>query len=367
MGNIYLSDDESVRLQGFFENKKRDDNYYVYALCENGKPFYVGKGIGLRCLQHEDDLEAIVREYSVDGTDAEELKDLKKDFEKELSNKLKQIGEAKQLDSFDVAIIKFGLTEHEAFMVESSVINSLKFVGVELTNIVNGHSSKREKETGESTKARYVKEVLSECCPKPIRIKDIKAFVENADFPFSLEKDDIVFISYNKYYPYCQNDVDTWDTVRGCWRMDESKAKKAKYVFAMHNNTIKGIFKVKKDGCDNSDFQKINAAEKPLLAIASSNVYVVSKSQGDILVIDKVIDLLKKEPSLKRNSQKLFEKLKLKEKAFYERGFYFCDIAEYNEDEDLLKIRNEFLNCYVKKEDLKMPQGSFTFLYSKDK
>ena len=147
----------------------------------------------------------------------------------------------------------------------------------------------------------------------------------------------------------------------------EKKGRKAKYIFAMHNNTIKGIFKVKKDGCDNSDFQKINAAEKPLLAIASSNVHVVSKSQGDMSVIDKVIDILKKEPSLKHKTQKIFEKLKLKKKAFYERGYYFCDITEYNEDEDLLKIRNEFLNCYVKKEDLKMPQGSFTFLYSKNK
>lgn len=364
MGNINLCDDESVRLQDFFENKKRDDNYYVYALCENGKPFYIGKGIGLRCLQHEDDLDTIVREYSVDGTDAEELKDLKKDFEKELSDKLKQIGEAKKLGSFNVAIIKFGLTEHEAFMVESSVINSLKFVGVELTNIVNGHSSKREKETGESTKARYVKEVLSECCPKPIRIKDIKDFVETKDFPFSVKKDDIAFINYNRYYPYCKNDVDTWDAVRGCWRMAETKGRKAKYVFAMHNNTIKGIFKVKKDGCEIADFQKINAAEKPLMAIASSNVHVVSKSQGDMSVIDKVIDLLKKDPSLKHKTQKIYEKLKLKEKAFYERGYYFCDFAEYNEDEDLLKIRNEFLNCYVKKEDLKMPQGSVKFLYS---
>ena len=41
--------------------KKKDDNYYVYMLCDESeghhKPFYIGKGIGDRIYQHEKEAE----------------------------------------------------------------------------------------------------------------------------------------------------------------------------------------------------------------------------------------------------------------------------------------------------------------------
>lgn len=41
--------------------KKKDDNYYVYMLCDKSeghpKPFYIGKGIGDRIYQHEKEAE----------------------------------------------------------------------------------------------------------------------------------------------------------------------------------------------------------------------------------------------------------------------------------------------------------------------
>ena len=247
-------------------------------------------------------------------------------------------------------------------MVESAVINSLKFVGVGLTNIVNGHSSKKEKETGEETKTRYVSEVLNDCCPKEINISDIKNFLEKDSFPFRKDIDEIVFINFNNYYASCFNEVDIWDAVRCCWRMNASMGKKAKYIFAMHNNVIKGIFKVKKDGCTISDYQRIETAETPVKLIDSASEAVYLKTKQDMDLVKKVIELLKSEPSLSGNYKELYKRIGLRTEAFYQRGYFTSDFNEYAADKDLITIKNEFLYCFIKKSDLKMPEGSVTYL-----
>ena len=362
MGNINLSKSEKMRLEDFFDNAKRGDNYYVYALCDEGKPFYIGKGISIRCLQHKTDLEAVIDEYKQDVTSEEEMVLLREEIKKELTAKQIRINEAESRNQFDVVIIKFGLTQHEAYMVESAVINSLRFIGVDLTNIVNGHSSKKEKETGEKTKTRYVSQVLSDCCPKEINISDIRKFIEKDSFPFQKEIDEIVFINFNKYYASCFNEDDIWDAVRCCWRMNASMGKKAKYIFAMHNNVIKGIFKVKKDGSTISDYQRIETAETPVRLIDSTNEHVRSKTKEEMDLVGKVIELLKSEPSLSGNHKELYKRINLKNEAFYQRGYFTSDFNEYAADKDLITIKKEFLHCFIKRSDLKMPEGSVTYL-----
>lgn len=359
-----LSIDEMKRLSDFFENKKGENNYYVYVLCDKGLPFYVGKGIGTRCLQHEMSLEELKKERTTKNMSDEELEQLEEELKKELTQKLNCINNAKKKDTFDVAIIKFGLTEHEAYMAESAVINTLKFCNHNLSNIVNGHASKKEKETGEETKARYISELLWDCCPREVSLRDIMNFLNVPDFPFDYMKETAVFINFNDLYPYCENEMDIWDAVRGCWRMEDKKAKEVKYIFAMHNNVIKGIFKVKRDA--EADFQKIHSMTSVLEKIPGSNVHH-RKSENDMKEMSRVMELLKKNESLRGNVEAIRKELNSDmKKDFYQRGFFNCDINEYKNDEDLLKLKERFQYCYINKKELEMPQISFTFLYDNE-
>lgn len=373
MGNLNLNANEEKRLLDFFESSKEDNtNYYVYALCDNGIPFYVGKGIGTRCLAHEQSLDELVKDYKEESSfqTEEEFDNLKDKLRKEITMKLKKIEDARSKDSFDIIIIKYGLTEHEAFMVESSVINAMKFCGIELTNIVNGHTSFKERETGAPTKARFIAEMLKDCCPRIVNLNTISEHLTK-NGSFNCENDDIAFINYNKYYPYCKTNIDTWDAVRGCWRSDEKKARRVKYIFAMHNNIIKGIFKVKKDSEKYADFQKIHSARKPLIAIEKSNInnsFPNNKGdklgkEADVLVVEEVIKLLADKPSLIGNPNEISRIIGIEKDMCY-RGFYACAIEELNNDDDLIQLRGEFENCCIDKEVLEMPQGSVKFLYA---
>ena len=118
-----------ARVKSFFNDiKDKEDivsNAYVYVLLDNGIPFYVGKGSGERCFQHEDELNDKAKQknaieeklkeykelYNLQNDDYEEIQKLEKKLKKELSAKLERIKSAKKNNTFDVAIVKYGLTE----------------------------------------------------------------------------------------------------------------------------------------------------------------------------------------------------------------------------------------------------------------
>lgn len=130
-------------------NKYNESRFYVYALCEKNEneeiiPFYIGKGEGDRVWAHEDGEEK----------EREKIKDVDSDEDKdnEISEKYKKIKKLKsQGIEVEKIIIKWGMTEDEAFMAESALINLLKIDNLKvsknqgLTNIQNGHISKGEK------------------------------------------------------------------------------------------------------------------------------------------------------------------------------------------------------------------------------
>ena len=105
MSNLAINEDDKKRLLDLFESKEGEDNYYVYALCDGGVPFYIGKGIGLRCLQHEEDLNSIINEYKEELIEDSDKELLKNELEKELKQKLNHINDSIKRDEFDVAII----------------------------------------------------------------------------------------------------------------------------------------------------------------------------------------------------------------------------------------------------------------------
>ena len=98
--------------------------YYVYLLVDprDGKPFYVGKGTGGRCFSHV-------------GEAHKPSRDSKGDYEKLAT--IRGIEDAGHRVSIE--ILRHGLTEDEAFHVESAAIELLGFS--DLTNRVVGHGT----------------------------------------------------------------------------------------------------------------------------------------------------------------------------------------------------------------------------------
>lgn len=231
------------------------DAYYVYMLCENvngvNKPFYIGKGIGDRVLQHEiaaekeiedrkreiSELLSLDKKLSHDERISEEKKmfDMIKEEISEKNKKINELG----ADNVVKVIVKWGLTESEAFMAESALINAYAFTNgrSSLTNVVNGHMSEREKANVScSTKARTLQEFLDECAAAEKCVTDLK--------------EPVLFLKINKLYPRCmqlpasEQEESIYDSCRACWILNKDKIKKIKYVFALYNSQVVGIYSV---------------------------------------------------------------------------------------------------------------------------
>lgn len=248
-----LDKNEISRLaQTFGEDK---DKYYVYMLMVEGegKPFYIGKGAGARVFAHELDADAMLKAINQDRQDKEA------NYNK-LSDKIKTIINNKR--KVKKVIVKWGLTEDEAFMCESALINMYDYLcnnasdkplskDDALTNIVNGHASKKEIKSnsldGSKTKAR-----------------DIKDFLENVAIPETKFPRDVenrcAFININEamdlwYNEYSKEPINKdkyiMDSVRCFWRLRNFGEKDAsndkyngpKYVIAMYQQVVVGVYK----------------------------------------------------------------------------------------------------------------------------
>ena len=129
--------DELTRLS-YTLGENMEDRFYVYMLQDdNGKPFYIGKGQGGRVFCHENDADKLLEVIRSENGDRNV------DYSK-LSEKIKTI--IKSSGKVEKVIIKWGLTENEAFMCESALMNMYDYIFPEtLTNISNGHASNAEK------------------------------------------------------------------------------------------------------------------------------------------------------------------------------------------------------------------------------
>ena len=242
------------------ENYETTRKYYVYALCEkkDGKliPFYIGKGTGARVWNHKDEAD---KEY-------QEIQEEYKNDKDKLDKALATLSAKKQMidrlgDNISHIIIKSGLTEYEAFMCESSLINLLNLKNFfypnenELTNKVNGHSNKFEKEAKIDTAAETVEDYVRKYCKKPIIKNELdedqkdlrgkKIFLRNIN------------LTYNSCIEFPTIDEQKkaiLEAVRGFW--DDGKPEKMDYVFAMYEGKIKGVYKVIKDS-NHPNFHRI--------------------------------------------------------------------------------------------------------------
>ncbi len=244
------------------DSKAQKRRYYVYVLCEKTKdgkmiPFYIGKGTGGRVWNHSDDAEKekeeLRKEAKKEDWSEEELEDQLKTV-REKHKKINMLGE----ERISRIIVKAGLTEYEAFMCESALINIFKLKGltysddVELTNLVNGHSNVFEK-TAEIRTAAMPVEQYYEYCKKPIIINQMEPKQE-AD----LKGKKILLQNIESFYKDCvrqdlfptpeaRNEA-VRESVRGFW--DQGDPDKMDYVFAMFRGRITGVYKVKKTICE---------------------------------------------------------------------------------------------------------------------
>lgn len=234
------------------------DSYYVYMLCENvngiNMPFYIGKGTGNRILQHElgaeQELEErkkeIVKLLSSNKTlskeeSSQQEEELLKNLCDDINEKYKKINELGVKNVIKI-IVKWGLTEAEAFMAESALINAYSLTNgrTSLTNIVNGHMSKRENANVScSTKARTLQEFLDDCAVEKKCITSIK--------------EPTLFLKIKDLYPQCmqlsqaEQEQAIYDSCRACWILNKNKIKYIKYVFALYNSQVVGIYRVNED------------------------------------------------------------------------------------------------------------------------
>ena len=253
--------------------KKKDidflHDYYVYALCEkkNNKdliPFYFGKGKKSRMWDHlhnkNEELKVIEEEYKDDKSELEGAKYT-------VDAKHKKIEELLKDNRIEMIIIKSGLSNHEALMCESALINIFRMEhlklndGEELTNKINGHGSLVEKTAGVETAAypvdvfvkKYCKEIVFEQNNNLFEIKE-SDFVSKKDFNGKI----ILLQNINKTYMDCAGLHDEEqkkairECVRGFWRQiktvgEDKRSIIPDYVFAIFQSRIVGVYKVNKD------------------------------------------------------------------------------------------------------------------------
>ena len=179
---------------------------YVYALINpiNGKPFYVGKGNGNRVFAHRD---------AVKNGDQAEIGTLK-DIE------IAQIFE-KQLDVEHI-IVRHGLSDDEAFMVESVLIDFWRYFKAPLTNEVLGHLS-----------GLY-------------GIKTADEIIRQYNAP-PLEKlyHHVAIININKKYSKIAKSNGTYlNAVKEAWVISAENRKKTQYVLAEYQGIIVGVYAI---------------------------------------------------------------------------------------------------------------------------
>lgn len=274
-------------------SEDKEHKYYVYMLTlPDGSPIYIGKGQGVRMFAHEWD--AMKQQDNMNEMMVADKNEVVLD--EDIADKLTAIRQTlKAGESITKVIVKWGLTEDEAFMCESALINmydyllktnQLKVDSKALKNKVNGHASKVE---GGITQARTIADFIKNIAMPQLCFKE---YAHNA----GLDKYDkkIVFLkisgSLAQYNPKDGISYDdfVYDCVRACWAINEYRYNQYRdcgkesfcgmpeYVIAIDRQVVVGCYKVKKWfrlSEDISDFPKypIRARENDIARVKAAN------------------------------------------------------------------------------------------------
>ena len=175
--------------------------FYVYALQDprDKKIFYIGKGMGNRVFDHAKDA---LKEASNSTDKIQLIREILK--------------EDKKVNSY---IIAHKLSEHEALLIESSLIETLNSIGSDLSNIVSGHHNKDMFLSTDETERRYA-------------FEKVKALPKNS-----------IVININVKYRKFHTPEQIYQSVKQKWVISKEHLDKLEYVFAEANNRIVGVYK----------------------------------------------------------------------------------------------------------------------------
>src|SRR5690606_10565 len=188
----------------FDEKSRQQLKYYVYILLDptDNKPFYVGKGIDNRVFSH---LACALTD--IDTSNAK-------------YDKIREITQSGQ--TVKHIIVRHGLSESEAFQIEASLIDTLTYCGLFLSNIVGGHNSiEKGLMTSEEIVRIYNAQPLDDMCS------------------------DCTLININKTYKRSNGTNPIYQATKETWLISEWRLPHIKYVLSEFRGLIVEVFEVK--------------------------------------------------------------------------------------------------------------------------
>ena len=187
----------------FDEKTKQKLNYYVYMLLDpkDNKPFYIGKGNDNRIFNHMNcaltDIDTSNAKY----------------------DRIRQIIEGGQ--TVNHIVVRHSLTENEAFQIEATLIDTLTYCGLFLSNIAGGHNSI---EKGLMTSEEIIR-------------------LYNAQPLYQMEAD-CILININKTYKRGNGTDPIYQATKETWLISERKLAQIKYVLSEYRGLIVEVFEV---------------------------------------------------------------------------------------------------------------------------
>ncbi|HYC76850.1 MAG TPA: hypothetical protein VEI02_04390 [Planctomycetota bacterium] len=173
--------------------------YYVYLLRDprDGRPFYVGKGTGNRVFAHA--RQALEDPASTDKID-----------------RIRAIRDAGMEIVFEV--VRHGLTEDQAFEVESALIDVLGLD--DLSNAVAGHAVLRR---GRMT----VAEIIAAYRAEPVEITEPSLLIiVNRLFERNIDADRL------------------YEITRGNWALSPTRKDRAKFGIAVYRGLVRAVYRI---------------------------------------------------------------------------------------------------------------------------
>lgn len=203
-----------------FSHKTQEElKFYVYILIDprDNKIFYVGKGYGNRVFSHIN--QAIFNTYITEKSEI--IRAIKTE-----NLKVKHF------------IVKHGLEEKEAIIVESVLIDFLTFKDfaevAKISNIVAGHHSFNQgiKTVGECEILYNCEELKKEDIQHNILVININKTYDNKR---KKKSDNPIYDRLNIY-----------EATRGWWVLDKNRAEKLDFVLAEYRGVVRAVFKPEK-------------------------------------------------------------------------------------------------------------------------
>jgi len=178
--------------------------FYVYALINplTKGVFYIGKGKDNRVFEHKK--EVIENPDQIDSSKKKEIESI-----------------LNQNHEIEYLILRHGLTENEALLVESVLIDYHNYFNSNLSNEVAGHNA-----------GFY-----------GIKTSDDLARQYNAP-PLKKLHHKVIIININKRYADTKSNLSIYEATKQAWVISEARTKKLQYALAEFQGVIIGVYRI---------------------------------------------------------------------------------------------------------------------------